>query len=86
MSCLENRREEEERSKVNGPLDNNNIVITGNNTIHILSNFAIPTMIRYFSKTETAIDNVVIQSTIEDCVQAALVARFDSRLFQKKKQ
>ena len=57
-------------------------------TLYIFSptNFAIPTMIRYFSKTETAIDNVVIQSTIEDCVQAALVARFDSRLFQKKKQ
>jgi hypothetical protein len=46
----------------------------------------MPTMIRYFSKTETAIDNVVIQSTIKDYVQAALIARFDSKLFQKKKQ
>jgi hypothetical protein len=55
-------------------------------TVHIFSptNFAMPTMIRYFSKTETAIDNVVIQYTIENCVQAALVARFDSKLFQKK--
>jgi hypothetical protein len=57
-------------------------------TLHIFSptNFAMPTMIRYFSKTETAIDNVVIQSTIKDYVQAALIARFDSKLFQKKKQ
>jgi hypothetical protein len=46
----------------------------------------MPTMIRYFSKTETAVENIVIQSTIKDYVQATLIARFDSKLFQKKKQ